>query len=453
MAARDLPKVAVLGYPNVGKSTLVNRLSGTRETVTHAEPGVTRDRKEVPAEWGGVEFALVDTGGVDLADERELTRQVGEQARTALADAAAVLLVVDAVAGLRPGDLELADLLRRSGLPVVVVANKLDRGADAPAAAEFHKLGLGEPMPVSAAHGIGTGDLLDRVAALVRERSPELDEAEDDAIRLAVIGRPNVGKSSLVNAFVGTERVIVSERAGTTRDAIDTRIEVDGRPLVLVDTAGLRRRAKVAGTVDYYAQLRSERAAERADVALVVCDATEGVTAEDLRVADLAMKKGCATIVVLNKWDVSTTDLDDARERVASKLRLRPRVLTASAVTGRNIARLLVEAVTLADRARARISTAELNRFLSELASERQPPAVRGRRLRIYYATQVESGPPRFRFYVNDRGLIARDYAFFLENRLRRRYRLEGVPLLIDFADRERRARGSGSGRRARRTA
>jgi GTP-binding protein len=238
--------------------------------------------------------------------------------------------------------------------------------------------------------------------------------------------------------------VIVSEQAGTTRDAIDTRLEVDGRSLVLVDTAGLRRRAKVAGTVDYYAQLRSERAAERADVALVVCDATDGVTAEDLRVADLAMRKGCATIVVLNKWDVTQTDLDDAKERVATKLRLRPRVLTASAVTRRNVPRLLLEAVALADRARSRIQTPELNRFLAELAAERQPPAVRGRRLRIFYATQVETRPPRFRVYVNDRRLIVRDYGYFFENRLRRRYRLEGVPLVIDFADRERRAQAPG---------
>jgi GTP-binding protein len=452
MASRELAKVPVVGYPNVGKSTLVNRLSGTRETVTHSDPGVTRDRKEVPADWNGVEFALVDTGGVDLTDEGTLSRQVQEQARLALGDATAVLLVVDAVAGLRPGDVELADLLRRSGLPVVVAANKLDRGLDAPAAAEFHKLGLGEPMPVSAAHGVGTGDLLDRIAAIVRERAPEPAEAETDTVRLAVIGRPNVGKSSLVNAFLGVERVIVDERAGTTRDAIDTRLEVDGRSLVLVDTAGLRRRAKVAGTVDYYAQLRSERAAERADVALVVCDATEGVTAEDLRVADLAMRKGCGTIVVLNKWDITRTELEDARERVAKKLRLRPRVLTASAVTGRNVTRLLVEVVGLADRADARMSTAELNRFLAELAAERQAPAVRGRRLRVYYATQVESGPPRFRMYVNDRRLIVRDYAYFLENRLRQRYRLEGVPLVIDYADRERRTRRPAGARAGRRT-
>ena len=438
-----LPRVAVIGYPNVGKSTLVNRLSGTREAVTHAQPGVTRDRKEVEAEWNGVAFALVDTGGVDLSERESLQRQVQEQARLALADATVALLVVDATAGLRPGDVELADIARRSGIPVIVVANKLDRGADAPLAAEFHGLGLGEPEPVSAVHGLGTGDLLDRVAAAVREHAPAPGEEDEDTVGIAVIGRPNVGKSSLVNAFLGQERVIVDERAGTTRDAIDTRIEVDGRTVVLVDTAGLRRQSKVAGTVDWYAQLRSERAAERADVALVVCDATEGVTSEDLRIADLAMRKGCATLVLLNKWDRTQTDLEDAKQRVRVKLRLRPRVLTASAVTGRNVTRAMVEAVSLADRARTRIATAELNRFVSEVQSERQPPAVRSKRLRIYYATQVEAGPPRFRVYVNDQRLVVRDYGFFFENRLRARYRLEGVPLVIDFVDRERRGRGA----------
>jgi GTP-binding protein len=438
---RTAPKVAVIGYPNVGKSSLVNRLSDTREAVTDAEPGVTRDRKEIPAEWNGVSFTLVDTGGVDLTDGAALARQVQDQARFALEDATVVLLVVDAPAGLRPGDADLAKLLRASSVPSIVAANKLDRGEDAPLAAEFHGLGLGEPVPVSAAHGVGTGDLLDKLVEAVRERAAEPEESDDDAVSVAVIGRPNVGKSSLVNAFLGQERVIVDERAGTTRDAIDTRIEVDGRALVLVDTAGLRRLAKVAGTVDYYAQLRSERAAERADVALVVCDAQEGVTSEDLRIAELAMRHGCATIVVLNKWDVTATELEDAKARVATKLRLRPRVMTASALTGRNVTRLMVEAVSLADRSRARIATADLNRFVAEVQSQRSPPAVRGRRLRIFYAAQVESGPPRFRLHVNDRGLIVRDYGYFVENRLRERYHLEGVPLVIDFVDRERRSR------------
>ncbi|MGH2992227.1 MAG: ribosome biogenesis GTPase Der, partial [Solirubrobacterales bacterium] len=288
--AGGLPRIAVVGFPNVGKSTLVNRLAGGREAVVHPEPGVTRDRKEIECEWNGVRFALVDTGGVDMAAGDSLSVAVQRQAREAMASADAVLLVVDARAGLRAGDAELASLLRGAEVPVLVVANKIDRPADAHLAAEFHKLGLGEPRPVSAAHGHDSGDLLDAVAGLAA--SVEAAPVEGDAVRLAIVGRPNVGKSSLLNAFLGAERVIVSEEAGTTRDAIDTVAAIDGRPLILVDTAGLRRRWKVAGTVAYYAQLRSERAAERADVAIVVCDASEGLTTEDLRVAELAMRSG-----------------------------------------------------------------------------------------------------------------------------------------------------------------
>ena len=421
-------KVAVVGYPNVGKSSLVNRLAGSREAVVHARAGVTRDRKEVPAEWGGRAFTLVDTGGVDLADRDALSAAVQDQARAAVADAAAR-------AGARPGDEELAALLRAAGRPVVVAANKCDAPADVALAAEFHGLGLGEPVAVSAAHGLGTGDLLDRVVAALPEAGGVEDEP--DAVRLAVIGRPNVGKSSLVNRILGTERVIVSERAGTTRDAIDTRLEVEGRPLVVVDTAGLRRAAKVAEDVEYYTALRSRRAAERADVALVVCDAVDGVTSQDLRVAELAMQSGCATALVLNKWDLAgELDLEHERARVAARLRLRPRVLTASAKTGRNLARVLAEAIALGDRMRERIPTPELNRFLADLVAVRQPPARQGQRLKLLYMAQIGVRPPRFSVQVNHRRRLTRDYAYFLENRLRARYRLEGVPLVIDFAER-----------------
>jgi GTP-binding protein len=290
---------------------------------------------------------------------------------------------------------------------------------------------------VSATQGLGTGDLLDRLTAELEAAGGAPGDDDEREVRLAVIGRPNVGKSSLVNAFLGQERVIVSDRAGTTRDAIDTRLEVEGRPLLLVDTAGLRRRTKVAGTVDYYAQLRSERAAERADVAIVVCDASEGLTADDLRAAELAMRKDCATVVALNKWDIADIDLAHARDRAAARLRLRPELLTVSAKTGRGITRLLARSIDLADRAAQRIPTAELNRFLAELQSIRQPPAVRGRRLKLLYMTQYESAPPRFSVQVSDRGRLTRDYGFFLENRLRERYGLEGVPLVIDYHDRE----------------
>jgi GTP-binding protein len=427
----EAPTVAVVGFPNVGKSTLVNRLAGGREAVTHAEPGVTRDRKRVPCEWNGLAFELLDTGGIDTDDSDELAADVRRQAQLGIAEADVVMLVVDARAGVRAGDADLAKTLRGSETPVLVVVNKVDRPEDAHLTAEFNKLGLGEPLAVSATHGLGSGDLLDRVVELLGKEPAR--ERDDKRTRVAVVGRPNVGKSSLVNAFLGDERVIVSERAGTTRDVIDTALEVEGRPVLLVDTAGLRRRSKVAGTVDYYAQLRSERAVERADVAIVVCDASEGVTAEDLRIAELAMRAGCATLLALNKWDITSTDIDDARARVERKLRLRPAVVTCSATRGRNVRNLLPKALALADRADQRIPTPELNRFVADVVARTPPPARRGRRLRLYYAAQVGERPPRIAIQVNDRRLISRDWAYHLENRMRETYGLEGVPLVIDF--------------------
>jgi GTPase len=460
-------KVAVVGFPNVGKSTLINRLAGGSEAVTDAEPGVTRDRRGLACEWNGLSFELIDTGGVDLADADELARAVQEQARLAIGEADVVLLVVDARAGLGPGDAELGDLLRRSSKPVIVAANKIDRAEDEPLAAEFNSLGLGEPLPVSAAHGLGTGDLLDRIVDVMRGRSDDArardsatremseerpDSGADDAARaqpepeerlprIAILGRPNVGKSSLLNSLLGSERVIVSERAGTTRDPVDTEAEIDGKRVILVDTAGLRRRGKVAGTIGYYAQLRSERAAERADAAIVVCDASEGLTAEDLRVAEVAMRAGCATVLAFSKWDISRTDLDDARARAERKLRLRPPVLTCSALTGRGVGAVASQAIVLAERAADRIPTAELNKFVSGLVAERPPPQRHGRRLRLYYAAQVGRRPPRFAIQVNDRRLIVRDWAFQLENRLREAYGLQGVPLVIDYVPRSGRRR------------
>ncbi len=433
--------VAVVGFPNVGKSTLVNRLAGAREAVTDAEAGVTRDRKRLACEWNGVPFELIDTGGIDLADEAELSRDVQDQARAAIDEASVVLLVVDARAGMRPGDDEAAKILRGADVPVIVVANKVDRPSDVHLPADFNRLGLGEPLPVSATHGLGTGDLLDRVVEALGE-APE-PEAAEEAVQIAVIGRPNVGKSSLVNRILGIERVIVSPAAGTTRDAIDTRIEVDGRDAVLIDTAGLRRRGKVAGTVDYYAQLRAERSAERADVAIVVCDASEGVTAEDLRITELAMRSGCAVLMAMNKWDITRTDIDDARARVSRKSRLRPSLVTCSAETGRGIASLLGRAVAVADRRDLRIPTPELNRFVADVVSQTPPPARRGKRLRLYYSAQIGDSPPRIAIQVNDRKLITQGWAYHLENRLREAYDLDGVPLIIDFVPHTRRERAT----------
>src|ERR1700733_13014929 len=441
-------KVAIVGYPNVGKSSLVNRLTESREAVVHERAGITRDRKELRTEWNGRALTLIETGGVDLEDRDSLAQQIQEQSRAALADADAAVLVVDARAGLRPGDQEMADLLRRAPLPVLVAANKIDTVRDMALAGEFHSLGLGDPIAVSAAQGLGTGDLLDRMGALAPDAADE--DGGDDAVGLALIGPPNGGKSSLLNPFAGSERVIVSPVAGTTRDAIDLPISFNGRELILVDTAGIRRQAKVGESLEYYTSLRSRRAAERADVALVVCDATDGVTTQDLRIAELAMHSGCATALVLNKWDIADgVDLDYERARVHKKLRLRPRVLTASAKTGRHVERLLVESVALADRTRTRIPTPQLNRFLSEVVAARQPPvgaggkgAASGHRLRLLFMTQTAERPPRFSIQVNSRARVTRDYAYYIENRLRERYRLEGGPVIIDFVERhERRGR------------
>ncbi|HEY7962243.1 MAG TPA: ribosome biogenesis GTPase Der [Solirubrobacteraceae bacterium] len=443
-------KVAVVGYPNVGKSSLINRLTGGREAVVHERPGVTRDRKELDCEWNGRSFTLIDTGGVDFQDEDPLAGSIRDQARAGLADAQLAVLVVDTRAGVRPGDEEMADLLRRSPLPAILAANKCDSVGDIPQAAEFHRLGLGEPLAVSATQGLGSGDLLDRIVELLPAEDGER-EGDDDVIRLALIGRPNVGKSSLVNRFLGEQRVIVSEHAGTTRDAIDTPLLVGERRLTLIDTAGMRRQAKVSDSVEYYTALRSQRAAERADVALVVCDARDGVTAQDLRIAELAMKAGCATAVVLNKWDLfagprpADEQLAHERARVAEKLRLRPRVLTASAQTGRHVSRLLSEAIALGDRMTGRIPTPKLNRFLSETVQARQPPVgMKGgssqHRLKLIYMAQTGERPPRFTVQVNSRRRVTRDYAYFVENRLRARYGMDGVPLIIDFVQRGERA-------------
>jgi GTPase len=432
-------KVAIVGYPNVGKSSLVNRLSGSRTAVVHERPGVTRDRNEIVTEWNGRRFTLVDTGGMDERDLDPIAGSIREQAQAALSDAQAAVLVIDARAGVRPGDEEVADLLRRSKLPVLVAANKVDDVKDMPLADDAYRLGLGDPVAVSAAQGLGTGDLLDRIVELLPEDEPE---EEEGIVRLAVIGRPNVGKSSLVNKFLGAERVIVSDVAGTTRDAIDLPLEVDGRRVILVATAGLRRQAKVSQDVEYYTALRSQRAAERADVAIVVCDATDGVTSQDFRVAELAMGANCATVLVLNKWDITEMDEDDLiheRAKVNQKLRQRPKVLTASAKTGRSLERVLREALALADRATNRVPTPELNRWLSEALQARQPPMKQGHRLKLIYAAQIGERPPRFAIQVNNRARVTREYAYFLENRLRARFGLDGVPVIIDFNERKQR--------------
>jgi GTP-binding protein len=429
-----LGTVAIVGFPNVGKSTLVNRLTSSRAAVVHETPGVTRDRKELVCEWNGKRFLLIDTGGVDVAGRDPITRSVVEQAKAAVEEADLVLFLTDARAGITPGDEELAQILREAHKPVLLVANKIDDPDQDALAFEFHRLGLGDPIPLSAAHGHGTGDLLDTIVARLPGRGRPA--VSDEAIRVAILGRPNVGKSSLLNALLGQERVIVSDVPGTTRDAIDTVLRRGEREFVLVDTAGMRRKRRQRQGIEYYSELRALAAAERADVALVLVDASEGLVDQDLTIADVARKAQSSTVVVLAKWDIGQIELEDVRPRLQEKLRQRPPIVTVSAKTGRGINRLLDRIEEQFEKHTGRIPTAELNRFLGELREAREAPARNGRRLNLFYGTQVRARPPRFRFFVNDPGLVTRDYGYWVENKLRERFELEGVPVAIDFVRR-----------------
>src|SRR2546423_14513602 len=429
--------VAVVGFPNVGKSTLVNRPTGTRAAVVHETPGVTRDRKELICEWRDRRFRLIDPGGVDIADATPITRSIADQAREAVAEADIVLFVVDAQIGITPGDEEVAQILRESHKRVLVIANKIDDPRQQSLALELHRLGLGDPIPISGLHGHGTGDLLDEIVDYLevhgQRGGPELPE---DAIRVAILGRPNVGKSSLVNKLLGRGRVIVSQIPGPTRDSIDTMLERGDRTFVLVDTAGLRRKKRHRQGIEYYSELRALEAAERADVALVLIDAEQGVVDHDLAVADIARKAGCATLVVLSKWDISQVTIEDVRGQLRRRLRQRPSFIAVSAKTGRGLERLLDTVAELFDRYSTRVPTPELNRALEDLRNRRQPPSRNATRLNLLYAAQHHARPQGVRVLVNDPGLVTRDYGFWVENELRERFDLDGVPVSIDFVRR-----------------
>jgi GTP-binding protein len=434
--------VAIVGFPNVGKSTLVNRLTGSRAAVVHETPGVTRDRKELVCEWRSKRFLLVDTGGVDIAGADPITRSIADQAREAVSDADLVLFVLDAQIGITPGDEEVAQILRESKKPVLVLANKIDDPRHEVLALELHRLGLrgaggGDPIPLSGLHGHGTGDLLDEIVDYLEAHGERgRDELPEEAIRVAILGRPNVGKSSLLNRLLGRERVIVSEVPGTTRDSIDTVLERGDRTFVLVDTAGLRRKRRHRQGIEYYSELRALEAAERADVALVLIDAAQGVVEQDLAVADVARKAGCATLIVLSKWDISEVRIEDVRGHLRRRLRQRPEFIAVSSQTGRGLERLLDTVAELFDRYLTRIPTPALNNAIAELRATRQPPSRNGRRLNLLYAAQIGRRPPRFRIFVNDPSLVTRDYGYWVENELRERFGLEGVPVSIDFVKR-----------------
>ncbi len=438
MSAAVLPRVAIVGYPNVGKSTLFNRLTESREAVVSPEAGVTRDRKEGLAEWIGRDFLMVDTGGIDLKSQDSFGEQVRAQARFAIAEASVVVFLVDGKTGVGPAEHEIGDILRRSGIPVILAVNKSDTKLAGDRVHEFWELGLGEPYPVSAEHGMGTGDLLDAVVA--RLPDPEEMGEADEPVRIAIVGRPNVGKSSLVNRLLGNERVIVSPIPGTTRDAIDTPVTYEGQELLLVDTAGLRRKGKRVSTdVEFYSSVRTIRALERADVALILVDAREGLVDLDLQVAYEAQRARCATAILFNKWDESELDLEYATTRLYAKVQMRPPWLTISALTGRNVHRVLPLALDLYARYSHRLPTGELNRWLETLKEVHSPPQKGGKSLKFFYMSQYEDSPPRFNVRINTRALINRSYGFFFENRLREAYGLWGIPLIIDFEGKEER--------------
>jgi GTPase len=430
--------VAIVGAPNVGKSTLFNRLVGRRQAIVGDAPGVTRDRLYAEVLDVPTPFRLVDTGGLMPDGEGAYAAEIERQVRIAIAEAACLVFVVDAVAGPTAVDRDVATILRKSGRSVVLAANKIDTPKAEPLIHALHELGLGDPVGVSAEHGRGIDDLLDRVEAELGSASPPdpRGEAGPEEIRLALVGRPNVGKSSILNRLAGEERAVVSEVPGTTRDAIDTVLTRGERTFVLVDTAGLRRKRRQRQGIEYYSELRALAAAERADVALVLVDASEGLVEQDLAVADVARKAWNSTLVVLAKWDATTMRIEEVTPQLRRRLRQRPPVIAVSAHTGRGIARLLDRTAELFDKHTARIPTPELNRFLRELREKRQPPSRGGKRLNLLYGAQVRTRPPRFRFSVNDPSLITRDYGYWVENQLRERFSLDGVPFAIDFVRR-----------------
>ncbi|HZL65197.1 MAG TPA: ribosome biogenesis GTPase Der [Thermoleophilia bacterium] len=431
----ELPIVVVVGAPNAGKSTLVNRLSGSRQAVVHETPGVTRDRKDFEVEWEGRLVRLIDTGGYDTAEDSPYAGHIREQVQNAIRAADVVLFIVDGRAGPLADDFEIAEVLRRSHVPVVLVANKLDDPAAMQAVPEVYQLGLGEPFVVSAVHGLGTGELLDRLMeATGAQRPPEGDDEDTAALEVpvAIVGRPNAGKSSLFNAIVGETRTIVSDMAGTTRDSIDTVLETGAGAFRFIDTAGMRKAAKVSG-VEYYSYLRSVQSLDRAHVAVIVVDATMRFGELDLSICTEATHRNCATVIAVNKTDMADPDLEEIAGIARRKLRQRPEVIAVSAVTHRGVGELLAAVAALDARYNAHIATGELNRALKALSADRPLPMKHGKRLKMYYIAQFGTSPPRFAIEVNDRTLLTRDFGFFVENRLRAQFGLDGVPLVIDF--------------------
>lgn len=434
------PVVAIVGRPNVGKSTLFNKLVGARLSIVDDKPGVTRDRIYGDCEWLGHRFLLVDTGGIEPRADDVILSQMRAQAIIAIATADVIVLVTDLRSGVVATDQDVANMLQKSGKPVILCVNKCDSvGAPDPEFYEFYNLGMGDPIAVSAVHGHGTGDLLDAVIAYFPPESEE--EEEDDTIKVAVIGKPNVGKSSLINRISGQERAIVSDIAGTTRDATDTRIENQYGKFTFIDTAGIRRKSKVTDAIEKYSIIRARTAVERANVCVIMIDATEGFTEQDSKVAGIALDQGKGCIVVVNKWDAVEKDgntMREYKEKLAvdfAFMKFAPFVFI-SAKTGQRVDRLFEQIAYVYAQSTMRISTGKLNEILGAATARVQPPTDKGKRLKIYYMTQASVCPPTFVFFVNNAQLFHFSYQRYLENQIREVFGLEGTP--VRFIIRER---------------
>jgi GTP-binding protein len=436
------PIVAIVGRPNVGKSTLFNRLVGQPLAIVEDSPGTTRDRLYANAEWVGKEFLVVDTGGLDLASTNDLVSRIRAQAEEAIAEADVIVLVTDVADGVTAGDHEVVQVLRRSRKPVLLAVNKAEnakrRLLDAP---EFYELGLGDPFVVSAIHGIGIGDLLDAVVEAFASLPPETEE-DAAAVKIAIVGRPNVGKSSLLNTVLGWERAIVSPIPGTTRDALDTPMTWDGKHITLIDTAGIRRRGHIVPGVEKYSVLRSLRAIGRADVVLLLLDALEGVTDQDAHVASYILDEYKSVVVVVNKWDLYAKDArtqEEFMQYVRQELRFLPYVpvVFASALTGKGVGAVIETALRVYEGRRQRISTGKINELVRLAVAEHAPPTKWGKRLTFYYGSQPEVDPPTLVFFVNDERLVHFGYQRYLENRIRAQFPFEGTPLKLKFRGRE----------------
>lgn len=425
------PVVALVGRPNVGKSALFNRIVGGHAAIVSEEPGTTRDRHFGRAEWNGRSFWIVDTGGLPDNTREAIDGEIRKQVLEAISEADLLAFVVDAQQGVHPNDAKVLDLLRASDKPWMVIANKVDDPASTDFY-EFYRLGAGEPVPVSATNGKGSGDMLDAMAALL----PEGEVEEGEAIRVAVVGRPNVGKSSLVNRMLGEERLVVSEVAGTTRDAIDTPFKYHGRDFIFVDTAGLRRQSKIDDGIEFYSSLRTRRAIERSDVCILVIDAVEGLHNQDLKIATMAWDSGRALIVVVNKWDLKEKENNTAakfEKEIVEKvpyLGFVPFVFT-SAVTGQRVTKLFDLILQVEAEREKRISTSDINDTLQSLLARRQPPQAAGREIKLNYATQVETSPPTIAVFGNHPELVQEHYIRFLHNGFRAAYGFTGNPLNI----------------------